>query len=136
MRAYPRSRKLNESVKEAVADILEKEVSDPRLTLVTVTSADVSRDMRFADVYVTTHGDRERYDAMLQGLESAKGRIRTAVGRRVKMKYVPELRFHVDSSVDEGMRISEVIARERREGTGGGDAEGGPGPDTGEADGD
>jgi len=110
----PRVRKLNESVRAAIAEVLVSEVQDPRLELATVTSVDVSPDLRYADVFVTAHGGERRYAELLAGLESAKGRIRAALGERVAMKYLPELRFHIDESVDAGQRIERAIRRERR----------------------
>jgi ribosome-binding factor A len=105
----PRTRKVNEMVREAVAIILSEEVADPRLDLVTVTSAEVSPDMMVANIYVITHGGPERYAELLEGLESAKGRIRSLLGQRITLRFTPELRFLIDSSVDEGMRISEAL---------------------------
>lgn len=112
MRSTPRTRKLSEAVKEALAAVLVEEVSDPRVSLATITSVEVSTDLRVADVYVVTHGDATRHEALLAGLESAKGRIRNALGKRVALRVVPELRFRIDPSVDEGMRISEAIRHE------------------------
>jgi ribosome-binding factor A len=114
----PRGRKRDESVKIALADILIEDVEDPRLRLVTITSVRVSPDLRHAHVYVTAHGDEERYREVLAGLESAKGRLRSGLGRRVSMKYLPELSFHVDESVDAGMRITEVLRDEYEAGRG------------------
>lgn len=125
MKSYPRIRRLNEVVREALAEILAEEMTDPRLELVTITGVAVSRDMRVADVFVTAHGDEERYRLALEGLESAKRRIRSELGRRVTMKYLPELRFLVDPSVDEGMNVSRAISDERprsRDRTGGEEA--------------
>lgn len=121
----PRVHKLNESVRVALAEILVSEVQDPRLELATVTGVEVSPDMRYADVYVTAHGGTRRYAELLAGLESAKGRIRSALAGRVAMKYLPELRFHIDESVDAGQRIERALRRERRkhpEWSSGGDA--------------
>ncbi|MBE0416722.1 MAG: 30S ribosome-binding factor RbfA [Coriobacteriia bacterium] len=109
MKQTPRTRKVNETVREAVAIILSEEVSDPRLDLVTVTSAEVSPDMMVANIYVITHGGAERYAELLEGLESAKGRIRSLLGKRITLRFTPELRFLIDRSVDEGMRISEAL---------------------------
>lgn len=109
MKQTPRTRKVNETVREAVAIILSEEVSDPRLELVTVTSAEVSPDMMVANIYVITHGGAERYAELLEGLESAKGRIRSLLGKRITLRFTPELRFLIDRSVDEGMRISEAL---------------------------
>lgn len=111
-----RMRKVGETVREALADTLLEDVSDPRLSLVTITSVVVSPDMRHARVYFTAHGDEERYREAKEGLDSAKRRIRAGLAKRVSMKYVPELAFFVDESVDEGMRIAQAIQGERAAG--------------------
>lgn len=109
MKQTPRTRKVNETVREAIASILLDEISDPRLDLVTVTGAQVSPDFSVAVVYVTAHGSEDRYAEVLSGLESAKGRIRSLLGRRVKTRLTPELRFEIDTGIDEGMRITEAL---------------------------
>lgn len=109
MRQTPRTRKLDESVREAIAFILAEDISDPRLELVTVTGADVAQDLSIAYVFFTAHGDEERYKEVLEGLNSAKGRIRTLLGRRVTMRVVPQLRFDIDRSVDEGMHMLQLL---------------------------
>lgn len=85
------------------------EVQDPRLELATVTAVEVSVDLKVADVYVTSHESAEGYRALLEGLRSADKRIRAGLARRVSMRFVPELRYHVDTSVDESMRITEAL---------------------------
>jgi ribosome-binding factor A len=112
MKVTPRTRKLNEAVRESIATILIEEVQDPRVDLATVTGASVSSDMRYADIYVTTHGDTERYDALIAGLESAKNRIRASLAQRVSMKFMPALRFHIDTSVDAGQRMAVALREE------------------------
>ncbi|TLM98183.1 MAG: 30S ribosome-binding factor RbfA [Actinobacteria bacterium] len=109
MRQTPRTRKLNENVREAVAFILAEEISDPRLELVTVTGAEVAQDLSIAYIFVIAHGDEERYTEVLEGLNSAKGRIRTLLGKSVPMRVVPELRFEIDRSVDEGMHMNQML---------------------------
>ena len=112
MKSYSRSRVMGETVREVIARILVEESADPRLHLVTVTGVDMSPDLRHANVFVTTHGDEARYREMLEGLNSAKGRIRTLLGQAVRMKYVPELHFRIDPSIDEATRITDAILRE------------------------
>lgn len=109
MKSYSRARRTDESVRQALAQIIMTEVKDPRVELVTVTSVVVSPDLRHANVFITTHGDKARYKEALAGLQSAKGRLRSALGRELVMKYVPDLHFFIDASVDEGMRIAEVL---------------------------
>jgi ribosome-binding factor A len=114
VKSTPRTRQLDEILKEALADILATEVTDPRLEFVTVTGVNVSPDMHFARVWVTAHGDEERYEKMLAGLESAKRRIRKGLAERVRMKFVPELTFVVDRSVDEGQKIQRALKAEEK----------------------
>lgn len=104
-------RKVNETVKEALAEVLTDEISDPRLRLVTITGVETAADLRTAVVYVTAHGGEERYREVLAGLASAGKRIRKELGLRVSMKYLPHLEFRIDESVDEGMRIAEALKR-------------------------
>ena len=112
MKSTPRTRKLGEATKEAIAAILLEEIADPRVELVTVTSVEVSTDLGLANIYVVTHGDAERQEARIAGLDSARNRIRASLGRRVAMRVVPELRFKIDPSVEQGMRISRVLREE------------------------
>jgi ribosome-binding factor A len=109
VKSYSRARRTDESVRQALAQILLSEVKDPRVELITITSVVVSPDLRHANVFITTHGDEDRYKQALAGLQSAKGRIRSALGRDLVMKYVPDLHFFIDESVDEGQRISEKL---------------------------
>lgn len=100
-------RRMDEKIRELVAEILATEVSDPRLTLVTVTGAKVSPDRSVASVYVSA--DKDRYEEVLAGLESAKGRVRSLLGRGLGWRVTPELRFFIDESVDTGARIAEAL---------------------------
>lgn len=109
MKTTPRMRKVNETLKEALAEVLTEEVSDPRLTLVTVTGVECAPDLRLAVVYVTAHGDEARYARALDGLRSAAHRIRRGLAERVRMKYLPRLEFRIDPSVDEAIRIGEAL---------------------------
>jgi len=107
MKQTPNSRRLNEQAREIIASLLITEVSDPRLALVTITGCEVSPDRSVMSVYVST--DPDRYEEVLAGLESAKGRIRTLLGRAITWRVTPELRFFIDKSVDSGARINEAL---------------------------
>lgn len=108
MKEHPGSHRLNEQGREVVSAILFDSVSDPRLDMVTVTGTDVSRDRSVMNVYVSAASDR--YEEVLEGLESAKGRIRSELGQRITWRVTPELRFFIDESVDEARRIQEILA--------------------------
>lgn len=100
-------RRMDEQVHETVAEILATEISDPRVALVTVTGARVSSDRSVASVYVTA--EPGRYDEVLAGLESAKGRVRSLLGHALGWRVTPEVRFFIDDSVDAGERIAEAL---------------------------
>jgi ribosome-binding factor A len=102
--------RVNEVVLEALAGELE-ELSDPRLGFVTLTGVEVSADLQVADVYYSVLGGPEQGAETAAALESAKPRLRTVLGRHVRMKYLPELRFREDPSVASGQRI-ETLLRE------------------------
>lgn len=107
MKQTPATRRLNEQAREVVASLLVSEISDPRVELVTVTGAEVSSDRSVLIVFVSA--EPERYEEVLEGLESAKGRIRSLIGRSLGWRVTPELRFYIDKSVDSGMRIEEAL---------------------------
>jgi ribosome-binding factor A len=108
MKQTAQSRKLNEAARTALADILLMRVFDPRLTLVTLTGVEVSRDRSVANVYVSA--ERTHYEEVQAGLESARGRIRSLLGQELGWRVTPELRFHLDTSIDEAERIACALA--------------------------
>ena len=107
MKQTPSSRKDNEIARDKIATIIMTEISDPRLDMVTVTAAKVSKDRSVCNVYVSA--DAGRYDEVREGLESAKGRIRSILGRTLKWRVTPELRFMIDETVDNAERIEKAL---------------------------
>jgi ribosome-binding factor A len=115
-RRFPRTARVNEVVREVVADELEQ-LSDPRLDLVTVTGVVVSPDLKHATVYyssldldddVTPATEESRVETA-KALGAARKHLQAAVGRQVRMKYVPRLAFLEDPAVQTGRRIDIVI---------------------------
>lgn len=104
-RRYPRSARVNEIVREVIAEEVER-LSDPRLELVTVTGVDVSGDLREATVYYSALGSS---DEAATGLRSAASHLRAVLGREVRMKYLPRLSFREDPGVVQGRRVDEII---------------------------
>lgn len=119
--------RVTESVKEAIASILETEIADPRLRLVTVTDVQLTHDLSHATVFYTTvdpslvSGDVRRSggdrladeDAVAEGLASASPRIRSLLGRQVRLKQTPELHFRSDPVAASAGRV-EALLREVR----------------------
>jgi ribosome-binding factor A len=105
-RRYPRTLRVNEVVRETLAEHLER-LEDPRLELVTITGVDVSPDLRHATVFYGTLGrsDPEIADA----LEAAAKPLRAALGREVRLKYLPALHFREDPAIETGQRVEEIL---------------------------
>ncbi|MEX0665615.1 MAG: 30S ribosome-binding factor RbfA [Acidimicrobiia bacterium] len=105
-RRYPRTLRINEVVREALADDLER-LSDPRLSMVTITGVDVSPDLRHATVWYAALGRHD--DDVAVALRSARRRLRATLGRQVRLKYLPELHFREDPAIETGQRVEEII---------------------------
>ena len=104
------SRKVNEQAREVIAGILLFEISDPRLSFATITACEVSYDRAYANVFYTT--DPSRYVETAEAFQAASGRIRSLMARKLSWRVAPELRFMLDSSVDEAERIANALARD------------------------
>jgi ribosome-binding factor A len=107
-RQYPRAARVNEVVRETLAEELER-MSDPRLGFVTLTGVEVSPDIRYADIYYSVLGTPEDREESSNALRSASPRLRAVLGKQVRLKFVPELRFREDPAIAQGARIEEVI---------------------------
>jgi len=111
-----RVKRLNSLLKEVLAEVIMKEVKDPRMApLVTVASVDITNDLHHAKVFVSIMGtDKERRDT-LEALESAAGFIATSASKKVVMRYFPSLTFKLDTTVDEQMKIDTLLEKIHRE---------------------
>jgi len=105
-RRYPRTLRVNEVVRETIADELER-LSDPRLELVTITGVDVSPDLRNATVWYSKLGTHDPETE--RGLRAAASHLRAELGRQVRLKYVPRLSFREDPAIETGQRVEEII---------------------------
>jgi ribosome-binding factor A len=105
----PRMRKVNELVREVVADAVT-DLKDPRIGFLTITGAETSPDLRHAVVYYSVLGSEDEKTETAAALSSAKSRIQGVLGRETRMRYTPVLSFKVDPSIDEGLRINQILA--------------------------
>jgi ribosome-binding factor A len=108
-----RARKLADRIQQIVAEMLERRIKDPRLGFVTVTDARLTNDLRDATVYYTVYGtDAERADSAA-ALDSAKGVIRSEVGKRTGVRHTPSLTFRLDALPDNARQIDHLLAKAR-----------------------
>lgn len=104
-----RMRKVNSTLREVLADEIER-LTDPRLSLVSVTGVDTSPDLRRATVYISTL-ELEAGPEAVEALNRAAPRLQGALARQVRIKYTPQLEFTLDTGVVHGERIEEILRR-------------------------
>lgn len=102
-------RKVNELVREVVAEAV-RDLKDPRIGFVTITGAETSPDLRHAVVYYSVLGSDEEKAKGAEALAGARPRIQAALGDQTRLRYTPKLEFRVDAAIDQGLRISQLLA--------------------------
>lgn len=106
---YQRSDRVGDLLRQLLAELLRKDIGDPRVQAVTLTAVKVSKDLRHARIYFNLLGGSHRSAEALAGLKSATGFIRTRVGKQLKLRFVPAIEFTYDETEDEAQRIDELL---------------------------
>lgn len=104
-----RQRKVAELLHEEISQLIQYGTQDPRIGFVTVTGVEVTPDLRLARVYVTVLGDKAEAKSTLEGLNNAKGYFRHQLGQSISLRYIPELAFKLDTSLEQGLRIEHLL---------------------------
>ena len=104
-----RSDRVGDLILEFISQLLAREVNDPRVGVVTLTGAQVSKDLKHATIYFSILVEGQEKEAVLAGLRSATGFIRTRIGRELKLRYVPTLEFVHDETQATAQRIEELL---------------------------
>jgi ribosome-binding factor A len=112
---YHRER-LNEALREEIATILEGELSDPRIGLVSVSEVHLAPDSKSAQVMVVVDGDEHTAEETMEGLQAAVGYIRRELTERLQLWRAPELLFQLDRSQESLARVEELLSRTKRKG--------------------
>lgn len=107
--SYQRADRVKELLRQELSQIISEEIKDPRVGFATVTDVELSSDLRHAKAFISVYGDEEKQKDTLQALERATGFIRSEVGKRIKMKHIPEIIFRFDKSIEHGARISQLL---------------------------
>jgi len=106
---YKRSDKVGDLIRKEISEILLGELKDPRIGFVTITKVAVSNDLSVAKVYYSVFGGEQQKEESYEGLVSAQGYIKRELGRRVRLKYMPEIHFLFDDSFEYGEHIEELL---------------------------
>ncbi len=107
MGEYKRSERVGDQIRMEIADILMTKVKDPRIGFITVTAVDVSDDLRNAKVFVSVLGSD--IGRTFEGLKAARSFIRSELGRRLNLRFVPELNFREDHTEEEAAKLSRLM---------------------------
>lgn len=109
-REYARTDRVGQQIQKEIAVILMREIKDPRLSMTTVSAVEVTRDLAYAKVFVTFFNDNaDEIKTSLEVLTEAEGYIRSLLGKRLRARIMPHLRFVYDSSMSEGVRMSALV---------------------------
>ena len=109
MTNFARSERVSRHIRNTLADILRRHVRDPRLKLVTITSVDVSPDLRQAKIYYAMTGDEEKRQRVQEGFQKARPFIKKLLGQELGLRYMPDIRFFYDDSLDYGARMEALF---------------------------
>jgi ribosome-binding factor A len=111
--AGKRVARLNEQIRRELTALLQNEVRDPRIGMLTITGVEVTADLYHAKVYYSVMGDEEERSSAHEGLRAAAGFLRSEIGRRMHIRRTPELHFTWDSSLQNAMRIEKLLQEAR-----------------------
>lgn len=110
-----RANRVAEQMKKELGEILNQKIKDPRVGFVTVTDVDVTNDLQIATVYVSVLGDEKEKEDTLIGLSKAGGFIRSEIGKRMRLRKVPEMTFVFDEAHEYGNRIDSILRELNKE---------------------
>jgi ribosome-binding factor A len=106
---FARSDRVSGLIQKALSEILQKNIKDPRLKMTTITGVEVSRDLKLARIFFTTpDGDRKK-EAAIKGFNSAQGFIKRTLADKLDLKYMPDIKFFYDESIEYGSHIDRLI---------------------------
>lgn len=117
---FKRTDRIAEQMQRDLAELIRTSLKDPRIGMITVNSVEVARDLGYADIYVTLltvedlDADSEQVKQTIKILNGAAGFLRTELGRMIKLRMIPQLRFHFDASVKRGRQLDQLISKARK----------------------
>ena len=114
-RLFSRSRRVAEQLQKEIAEVLQREFKDPRVGFVTVSGVDLSNDLMYSKVYVTfLNMEKDKIGEAVKVLNGAVGLFRSMVGKKMKLRVVPNITFVYDDTLVKGMELSELITKSVR----------------------
>ena len=119
-----RPERVQEAIRQEISKIVHEEIKDPRIGFITITGVELTRDLRHAKVYFSVLGEAKARHLALKGLVSAKGHIKGLLADRINLKFMPQIEFKIDESLERTQRIYSILDKIKKEkpdehGTGG-----------------
>ncbi|MBT8373236.1 MAG: 30S ribosome-binding factor RbfA [Desulfobacterales bacterium] len=111
MNAFSRADRVSGLIQEALSDLLKKSIHDPRLQMATITKVKMSADLKLARIYFAIFGDDQKSEDAVNGFDSARGFIKRNLASRLGLRYMPELKFFYDESLDYGTHIDQLLKK-------------------------
>lgn len=111
-----RSERLAEAIKKEMSELLRDEVKDPRIGFVSITAVEVSKDLRYANIFISVYGEPAEQKVSIEVLKKAQGFIRSELGKRIRLRYTPEITFKLDQSIKQGVHLIKLMEDVRKEG--------------------
>ena len=115
MTSFKRADRVADLLRAEISDILLKQIRDPRIGTVTITAVEITDDLRYAKVYFVEMGKDQIDDQTREGLQKAKGFLKRELGKRLQLRYMPDINFIFDKSFAYGNRIEKLIAEIHRQ---------------------
>lgn len=119
-REFSRTDRISDQIQKDLASLIRTEMKDPRVGMVTINDVNVARDLGYADIYITlltleeNDANSDSVKQTLKALNSAAGFLRSQLGKMIKLRTIPQLRFHFDSSVGHGRKLDALITQARK----------------------
>ncbi len=118
-REFSRTQRISDQVQKDLAQLIQREIKDPRLGMVTISYVKIAKDLGYADIYITVMamGGKDEATAVTESLKvlnNAAGFLRGQLSSKIKLRVMPQLRFHFDESVDRGRRLNDLIIQATR----------------------
>lgn len=108
-REFSRSERVADQIQRELAQLIQRDMQDPRLNLLSVSAVEVTRDLAYATVFVTSLTDKHSHKEILKVLDKANGFLRRELGKAMRLRIVPELKFKYDESLEKGMSMAKLI---------------------------
>lgn len=109
MKSFSRADRVSNEIQKILAEILRKDIKDPRLEMATITGVEMTKDLRIARIYFAVTGGEDRIEKAQQGFQSAVGFIKRTLASELELRYMPDLKFFYDKSFDYGARIDALL---------------------------